>query len=390
MSDLAQFQSGTASSDRAGSIGNNRMSSDGTTISFSTGVCEEAFSTQSGSLSDAFSQPQPSQSMSCQQRPPLASPTGPTRGHVAVFLGTTSDPKGPVQSSELHRDDSHSDVVVSDIRKLHRDPLPASLAKLAMPSRRIPKPSAHQQDWQNQKAPQSTSSQSIFSADPPKRRGRPVGWRPGMGPYSALATFRGGPSVSRPKKAPSSDTPKRRVGRPPGRGWAPPRTIFDQLNPKYFPFVCEWEGCPAELENLGKLRKHLLVVHGQSRTCQWRKCASKIPPERFESLDHFQRHVDETHLVSIAWFVGDGPKNSSSENEVTRMIPNANNLPTYLLDANGNQVTPSVLYQDLENEEERKLRRRRLQKIILQRDRNAPEEEPDSPLDDEEHVFGKI
>lgn len=56
-------------------------------------------------------------------------------------------------------------------------------------------------------------------------------------------------------------------------------------------------------------------------------------------------------------------------------------LPEYLFDEEGNQVTPSILHQELENEEERKIRRKRLHRLLLQRDRNAPEE-PETPVEE--------
>lgn len=55
-------------------------------------------------------------------------------------------------------------------------------------------------------------------------------------------------------------------------------------------------------------------------------------------------------------------------------------LPGYLFDGEGNQVTPSVLYQEFENEEEKRARRRRLHRLILERDRNAPLEEPETSV----------
>lgn len=213
-----------------------------------------------------------------------------------------------------------------------------------------------------------------------------------MGPYSAKASFPGGASAPRPKKPATTakgGLPKRR-GRKPGSGARQPREIYERSRPKFLPFLCEWEDCPAELQNLETLRKHVLVVHGRSETCRWGKCARATRPRSLPSRDAFQRHAEDVHLVPFAWHVGDGPQNTSSEAEVARSKETSDRLPKYLFGEGGSQVTPSILHQELENEDERKVRRRRLHRLLLERDRNAPEEEPPSPVDELTSRFKKV
>lgn len=205
-----------------------------------------------------------------------------------------------------------------------------------------------------------------------------------MGPYSSRATFSDGPPTSQPRKpgpAPRGGIPKRR-GRRPGPMAGPPRATYERLRPKFISFLCEWEGCPAELQNLETLRKHVFVVHGRSDTCRWGKCARAVPPRSFPHREAFQRHMEDAHLVPFSWHVGDGPQNTSSVARVARDKGDPDHLPDYLFDEDGNQVTPSVVNQEFENEDDRKLRRRRLHRLILQRERNAPEEEPESPVEE--------
>lgn len=219
-----------------------------------------------------------------------------------------------------------------------------------------------------------------------------------MGAYSARASFPGGPSVPRTKErgagAAAAAGPKRR-GRPAGRagGVKPTRAIFEKLRPRYVPFLCEWEGCPAELQNVDTLRRHVLAVHGRDAvargSCRWGKCAAAAAAGRaedqagggrrgrrtvFASADEFGSHVEDWHLVPFVWHVGDGPRNTVVEYKVKTPDEAAVDLPDYLFDEEGNQVTPSVLNQEFENDEERKERRRRLHRLLLERDRNAPEE----------------
>ncbi|KAH8907044.1 hypothetical protein BR93DRAFT_663396 [Coniochaeta sp. PMI_546] len=237
----------------------------------------------------------------------------------------------------------------------------------------------------------STQTQTP-ATQPPKRRGRPLGWRAGMGSYSATASSAAGAPVPKTAAKERTGPPKKR-GRPPGRpGTKPPRAIFEKLRPKYVPFLCEWEGCPAELQNIDTLRRHVRVVHGRQgvRSCRWGKC-SLLPRESFASGAEFERHMEVRHLLPFVWHVGDGPRNTIMEYKVKTPDEAADDLLGYLFDEDGNQVTPSVLHQQFENDEERKERRRRLHRLLLERDRNAPEEELMSEHEGDERVegFGK-
>lgn len=80
--------------------------------------------------------------------------------------------------------------------------------------------------------------------------------------------------------------------------------------------------------------------------------------------------------MPFVWHVGDGPRNTVMDYKVKTPDEAPDDLPAYLFDEEGNQVTPSVLHQEYENDEERKERRRRLHRLLLERDRNAPREEP--------------
>jgi hypothetical protein len=109
---------------------------------------------------------------------------------------------------------------------------------------------------------------------------------------------------------------------------------FDIPEGKYLPFLCEWEGCPAELHNLNTLRLHLTIVHGirdkstKDIPCRWAKCASSHKAERkaiinrksnddnsshatsgiaFKRRGQWKEHIEEAHLIPFSWHMGDGP-----------------------------------------------------------------------------------
>ncbi|KAH6850901.1 hypothetical protein B0I37DRAFT_404633 [Chaetomium sp. MPI-CAGE-AT-0009] len=239
----------------------------------------------------------------------------------------------------------------------------------------------------------------------PKKRGRPVGWRRGHGSYAAMR------SGLPPESATPRPTPKpadeQKVRRRPGRKPAPTaRQVYLKLNPHFIAFRCEWEGCPAELQNLETLRKHLLVVHGRpsrsSRSsptspspsptaqqqhtttlpCKWASCTSAP----LNSRESFASHIETAHLLPFRWHVGDGPRNTTpplqpaptttttTTTTITNNNSNNNPLPTYLFNAAGEQVTPSVAGQQIENEDDRKRRQARVNRVLVLRDQHAPDE----------------
>jgi len=232
----------------------------------------------------------------------------------------------------------------------------------------------------------------------PKKRGRPFGWRPGSGPYSAHSRTLGPgrplgrpPGSGRPPGRPPSKTPKvpktpgevRRRGRPPKKDTISIRDIYLNSAPKFPHFYCEWEGCSADLQNLETLRKHLVVVHGRAGTCRWASCPRKhTEPLQFASPEEFATHIDKTHVLSCAWHLGDGPRNEPLC-PLPKTGPAA--LPTYLFDSNGTQVTPSALKLDIEDDEARRNRRAKLTRLLLQRDDNAPSE-PSYTAEDWEEI----
>ncbi|ROW17049.1 hypothetical protein VPNG_01019 [Cytospora leucostoma] len=187
---------------------------------------------------------------------------------------------------------------------------------------------------------------------------------------------------------PKSTGPKRR-GRPPRQPSPTPRGVWEKLvePPQYVPFLCEWPGCKAELQNVGTLRRHIRIVHGRADplVCRWAGCDGRSP--EFTQDYEFQDHVDEIHLVPFVWHVGDGPRN---ERCMVKQESDPDYVPTYLLGADGEQVTPSVKNQTIEDFSTWRENRRRLRQIILQRDANAPLEEEDEDDSDEEEDDGQV
>lgn len=184
------------------------------------------------------------------------------------------------------------------------------------------------------------------------------------------------PKILREKQAirDPSATPKRR-GRRPKPPPPTPRQIYEKLRPPYNTFFCEWEGCPAELHNTETLRNHILLVHGRNhptRTCKWAKCAKREPPQDFDSHEAFEAHVDGAHLVPFTWHMGDGPANHA---DCGPRRQDSKSLPAYLFDGQGNQVTPSIRDQEVEDFLTWQKNRKRLKHLLLQRDKNALEEE---------------
>jgi len=173
-------------------------------------------------------------------------------------------------------------------------------------------------------------SQLDENGQPIKKRGRPVGWRMHM--------MKNGPPAGSgiPSKATKSQ-PK-----PPSPG------------PEYQVFLCDWEGCRAELHNLSTLRKHIHKVHGKPSAdgdykCVWTGCAT--PSTSMDSgrsvtrwthfsskaIDQWKQHVEKKHLEPIAWKQGDGPAggvSSASETELSE---------AYLSDSHGRRLTPRVV-----------------------------------------------
>lgn len=173
-------------------------------------------------------------------------------------------------------------------------------------------------------------------------------------------------------RPPPNGFPKRR-GRPPKAPSPQPRDIYCKLNPPFVAFICEWQDCKAELHNLGTLRRHVYVVHGWESTCRWAKCNQNQPHQEFDDDRSFEAHVEQAHLIPFAWHVGDGPNNSYGLEARAKMDVEGE-IPDYLKDENGNQVTHSVKDQKLEDFITWRNNRRRLRELITRRDENLPNE----------------
>ena len=218
---------------------------------------------------------------------------------------------------------------------------------------------------------------------PPKKRGRPVGWKPGDGSYSNK------PPGTKVKKPPGE---AKRRGRPPRVSPAPRDIYLNSTSSKFNDFCCEWEGCPARLQNLDTFRRHLLIVHGNIKengkkqtqptpsTCKWGRCPSKNPCLVLNSPEEFVQHV-QRHINTQALHMGDGPKNSTDLEYSDLKLPvpasrgDANPPPRYLFDEDGNQVTPAIPAElEIESAEEREQRLLRLKRVLRKQQDNAPPE----------------
>lgn len=156
-----------------------------------------------------------------------------------------------------------------------------------------------------------------------------------------------------------------------------PRDIYDELRPQFVQFICEWEGCQAKLDNFTKLEKHLGTVHGDdalgNRQCKWGRCGQVINDGEggrtavvFASVEELEDHTYSRHLGPLVWHMGDG---RAGKGIIIKDLPRKH--ATYLL-YDGVQVTPSVHGQKVESVAELRKRKRRLEKLISQRDANAP------------------
>lgn len=220
-------------------------------------------------------------------------------------------------------------------------------------------------------------------------RGRPKGWRPGMPslktglPTASAVKYvdANGNSARVPKPSSvSKSTGQKRRGRPPRPPSPTARNIWDTMAPpKYVPFQCEWGNCHAELQNIKTLRKHLRVVHGDSDSlvCRWAKCGKADQPPIFAQDSEFHTHVDKMHLMPYVWHCGEGQSNSRCVIKKKPTDPGQDEIPAYLLGPDGEQVTPSVRDQALEDALTYRENRQRLRRILFQRDANAPSEEED-------------
>lgn len=145
-------------------------------------------------------------------------------------------------------------------------------------------------------------------------------------------------------------------------------------------FGCEWHAkdpsggpirCPAELQNMETLRRHVFLVHGDAHTlvCRWGKC-SHAQPVVFADEEAFRKHVEEAHFRSYVWHMGDGIQNKG----ISTLRQDADKLPLYLFDSDGNLVTPSVKNQQFEDTKGMLERKKKLREIQRLAQENAPDE----------------
>ncbi|XXG97200.1 hypothetical protein Hte_003495 [Hypoxylon texense] len=212
----------------------------------------------------------------------------------------------------------------------------------------------------------------------PRKRGRPRGWKPGMSYANAKGDTEGQVKPSEPNEPANNPRETKRRGRPPRAAAASARERYLLSKPDYAPFLCEWKlpsqkSCPAELQNMKTLRKHVYVVHGDANplVCRWGKCAARNTPIEFAEQAEFEEHMNREHFRSYVWYTGEGHQNDG----ISRLEGDADKLPAYLFDEKGNQVTPSIAGQKLEDDRQYKERKRKLRQLLIQKDENAPSEE---------------
>ncbi|KAL7823513.1 hypothetical protein V8C26DRAFT_386752 [Trichoderma gracile] len=312
----------------------------------------------------------------------------PTNANVTTKPATTGPTPVRSQAPPLHQAPLHQSP-------LHQAPLHQASAQTPVPT-----------------PPQTRISVQIPAPTPPpppppgppqpsSGRGRPKGWKPGMS-YSSL---RGGPASARPAATtagrpgrpakpkqpiitPSSSSlgHAKRRGRPPKAPSPLPWQVYRSLQTSFVAFLCEWSGCKAELHNLDTLRRHVHVVHCRRAApyvCRWGTCAqtsASSEGEEFPDEPSLQEHVEEAHLVPFSWHVGDGPRNSGGP--VKHPLED-DEIPGYLKDEQGNQVTPSVRDQQVEDFATFKQNRQKLKDLLFQMNENLPSEESDSPIDED-------
>ncbi|KAI0865449.1 hypothetical protein F4860DRAFT_309903 [Xylaria cubensis] len=229
----------------------------------------------------------------------------------------------------------------------------------------------------------------------PKKRGRPKGWKPGT-PYTTDPNSR---YRKREMRATESQAQERNTGQDKGpdqkaevkrrgRPSRPPepsiRERYLRSKPEYTPYKCEWELsedpakqgssiCPAELQNMDTLRRHVFLVHGDidPLICRFSHCKDQILPLKFETDEEFEHHMETKHFAAYLWYMGEGCQNNGIETVKSK----SETLPAYLFDEHGNQVTPSVTDQRLETDIQHKERRRKLRRLLYEQNENAPSEE---------------
>lgn len=320
---------------------------------------------------DGFSQPAFKQPLSSAASPQSASPAPtPRTSRLEVVLNISSfkNFSGHQMFDEVNSEDD--ELMTSHVtpNKRPRTSRVQSTSRYAEPVAKSPVPAAIK-----------------------RLRGRPKGWKPGVPstktglPTASAAKYLDAngslikmqKSTTDPK---TTGTGQKRRGRPPRPPSPTARSIWETMKPpKYLPFQCEWEKCRAELQNIETLRKHVRLVHANSESlvCRWAKCLPTVPPVSFTDALEFQRHMDTAHLMPYVWHCGEGQNNSRCMTMKKKTDLSQDEIPEYLFGPNGKQVTPSVRDQLIEDALTYRDNRRRLRRILFQRDANAPSEDED-------------
>lgn len=317
---------------------------------------------------------------------PKSATATPGRSRIEVVLDVS--PYRPLPGQRLWRDadlDDPEEQLASS--KVHRSP--SRKKRKLTPSDHHPTPttaSSHPHA-QNPITPSAPATDK-------RPRGRPKGWRPGMPSYktgklsASAARYLDEHGNLVPRAPKSASGPAKRRGRPPR---APPRTarqVWEHMAaPTYVPFLCEWVGCKAELQNADTLRRHVHKVHGPGKesagvACRWGKCGrqQQSGEKTVLMVPEFYEHVETRHLIPLVWHVGDGVRNEVCFRGAQTTVE-ADQIPSYLLGPDGEQVTPWVNHQAEEDHIARMRNRNKLRDILIQRNANAPSAEEDEDMD---------
>ncbi|OHE99220.1 hypothetical protein CORC01_05501 [Colletotrichum orchidophilum] len=317
--------------------------------------------------------PSTSSTLGVQTQPRTSTAQPAPRSSFAVILESSPRKRTGTAAVRTVEDDA-DELVISDLSPQFRKL--AAQAKLGVSLAKPALPEAIKDE------PEVTSPGAATPPPQPRKRGRPKGFRPAlMGNRASQEAAESGPRKLRP------DRPKigalyagKRRGRPPKAASPKPRDIYESLNPHFNTYICEWKGCQAELHNFATLQKHVLIVHAKSvaARCRWAKCADRQPPREFPTPADLKSHLEDLHMLPIAWQVGDGPQVSFK-----RYAPDdGTKLPDYLFDKAGNQITPSIRDQKEEDLYTWRNNRRKLKDLLLLRDQNLPSEDEDDGMEE--------
>ncbi|KAI9054527.1 hypothetical protein LZ554_001683 [Drepanopeziza brunnea f. sp. 'monogermtubi'] len=247
--------------------------------------------------------------------------------------------------------------------------------------------------------PRSSSlTNSRESSETPKKRGRPALHKT---PVEKTPKKRGRPfasggvaiQIAKKQAEKAARKAEREARRLEAKNKGKPRKLGQQPNieqpePIFHPFICEWDDCARELQNLETLRLHVHIVHKKrvdgKVQCLWAKCGRKKKVVAVVTKEHdddavdeeieamaitkneiakekhtaerskstcpaFARrqdwldHLEEEHFIPFSWHMGDGPKATDLSAKPKGVVD-----PLWLNDSKGNQVTPSVAGQPLE------------------------------------------